>query len=314
MKKNNPLPLLLADDLSQDAGNDSRSTAIRTIAARLAIKLGASIELVCVENFKGYPTGQSPFKKLIDAFLQKQKTKINQIAKGLETQARGSLIAGEPARELVKLTQKRHAYEMIILGTHGRKGMKRVFLGSVAEEVIRHSKLPVMTLGPNAQSRSEHFLRAEKPKILIATSLSQNSLRAEAYGLELAHKLGAEVVFFHNMRDAIPALLQTAFANPYSVGAIRDFIDRTKANLLKKLKRKAEKINQSGGLASCVLDSETLSVTESLMNEVKRSRGTLVVMGTHGHSMVSGVFFGRTARDLILQSSVPVITVHSKMK
>ena len=43
---------------------------------------------------------------------------------------------------------------MLVIGTHGRKGLNRLVMGSVAEEVIRRSYIPVMTLGPYAQGKA----------------------------------------------------------------------------------------------------------------------------------------------------------------
>jgi len=42
----------------------------------------------------------------------------------------------------------RESYDMIIMGTHSRKGLDRVFFGSTAERVVRNAKCPVLTVGP----------------------------------------------------------------------------------------------------------------------------------------------------------------------
>ncbi len=56
---------------------------------------------------------------------------------------------GEPAAEIIQLAEARQA-DAIVLSTHGRTGLDRVRHGSVAEDVLRHSKVPVMTLGQAA--------------------------------------------------------------------------------------------------------------------------------------------------------------------
>jgi nucleotide-binding universal stress UspA family protein len=55
------------------------------------------------------------------------------------------LIEGSAAKEILRVAVDRHC-DLIVLGTHGRTGLSRVLLGSVAEEVIRHTRLPVLTL------------------------------------------------------------------------------------------------------------------------------------------------------------------------
>ncbi len=55
------------------------------------------------------------------------------------------LVEGNASQQILKVTEEHHC-DLIILGTHGRTGLSRVLLGSVAENVIRHSKVPVLTL------------------------------------------------------------------------------------------------------------------------------------------------------------------------
>lgn len=52
---------------------------------------------------------------------------------------------GNPVRELLAAAKERHA-SMIVMGTHGRKGISHALLGSVAEKVIRQSEIPVLTV------------------------------------------------------------------------------------------------------------------------------------------------------------------------
>lgn len=55
------------------------------------------------------------------------------------------LIIGSPAEELVKFAAN-HAVDLIVIGTHGRTGVLRLLMGSVAEAVLRHAECPVLTL------------------------------------------------------------------------------------------------------------------------------------------------------------------------
>lgn len=55
------------------------------------------------------------------------------------------LVEGNASQQILRVAAEHHC-DLIVLGTHGRTGLSRVLLGSVAEEVIRHSLLPVLTL------------------------------------------------------------------------------------------------------------------------------------------------------------------------
>jgi nucleotide-binding universal stress UspA family protein len=59
------------------------------------------------------------------------------------------LVVGSPATAIVYLAEKEHV-EMIVMPTHGRTGVLRVLMGSVAEEVVRKAKCPVLTVKATA--------------------------------------------------------------------------------------------------------------------------------------------------------------------
>ena len=62
--------------------------------------------------------------------------------------ARFSLRVGVPTKEIVAAADEEKA-RMIVIGTHGRSGLDRLLLGSVAERVIRRASCPVLTVRPN---------------------------------------------------------------------------------------------------------------------------------------------------------------------
>jgi nucleotide-binding universal stress UspA family protein len=57
----------------------------------------------------------------------------------------GRLCEGEPAEEIIRLAGKTRS-DLIVMGTHGRTGLGRLLLGSVAEEVLRRAPCPVLLL------------------------------------------------------------------------------------------------------------------------------------------------------------------------
>ncbi len=55
------------------------------------------------------------------------------------------LVEGDPAREILDTAEETHC-DVILMGTHGRTGLRRLLMGSVAEEVLRHASCPVVTV------------------------------------------------------------------------------------------------------------------------------------------------------------------------
>lgn len=96
--------------------------------------------------------------------------------------------------------------DLLVLGTHGRGGIKKMALGSVAEEVLRQAECPVLTIGPHvADAASVNFRR-----VLFATDFGPASGKAFPYALSLAEDHGAKLVLLHMIRP-MPAIA-TAYA------------------------------------------------------------------------------------------------------
>lgn len=66
----------------------------------------------------------------------------------------GAMVAGEPWKRILEASKERGA-DLIVMGTHGRRGLSHVFLGSVAEKVVRLSFIPVMTVCTEAEQRAK---------------------------------------------------------------------------------------------------------------------------------------------------------------
>jgi nucleotide-binding universal stress UspA family protein len=64
------------------------------------------------------------------------------------------LVTGSVAEEIVALAEAEGA-DLIVIGTHGRSGLRRILVGSVAEAVMRHAKCPVLTVKPNTPSSAD---------------------------------------------------------------------------------------------------------------------------------------------------------------
>jgi universal stress protein A len=131
---------------------DSEPIAARAvdIGAELANALGAEIALInVVESALGYPadTGGVPPQELLALAKQDAKKLTTDFRRHLSSQ---SVVmeftpVGSPATEIVRAAKDWSA-DMIVVGSHGRKGVQRALLGSVAEAVMRHAGCPVLVI------------------------------------------------------------------------------------------------------------------------------------------------------------------------
>jgi nucleotide-binding universal stress UspA family protein len=84
------------------------------------------------------------------------------------------------------------AIDLIVVGTHGRTGADKLVLGSVAEEIFRRSKVPVLTIGPCVRSGAHKGGRFRR--VLFATDLTPESLARAPYAVSLAQNNQAHLL------------------------------------------------------------------------------------------------------------------------
>ncbi|HEY8426782.1 MAG TPA: universal stress protein [Sandaracinaceae bacterium] len=118
-------------------------------AVELAEKLGAEVHLLHVYQLPVYalPDGAMmagpEFTTKVTAELQKA---LSALAQSFEpAKLPTHLVEGVPYREVVRMTEELGA-DLVVMGTHGRTGLKHLLLGSVAERVVRSSSVPVITV------------------------------------------------------------------------------------------------------------------------------------------------------------------------
>jgi nucleotide-binding universal stress UspA family protein len=90
---------------------------------------------------------------------------------------------------------RRHSIDLIVLGSHGRHGLKKLVLGSSAEQIFRRAPCPVMTIGPDAMGEGRG--QATFHQIVFVTDFSKGSLSALPYALSLAEENQAQLTLAH---------------------------------------------------------------------------------------------------------------------
>jgi len=92
------------------------------------------------------------------------------------------------------IIKEKHA-DLVVTGTHGRHGFKKVVLGSAAERIYRQAHCPVLTIGPEAAAATR--TKWVPKKILFATDFAETSLHALPYALSLAEENQARLIFLN---------------------------------------------------------------------------------------------------------------------
>ena len=140
--------IICALDLSE------HSKTVAEYACMLAKAMNASIVAVYAAPTLTQYTGFHVPPNTIDSFVgeivsgaEKAMAQfVSENFEGVETKA--EVVVGYAAEDILEIAAKEEA-DMIVMGTHGRKGIDRILFGSVAERVVKNSHLPVLTIRPS---------------------------------------------------------------------------------------------------------------------------------------------------------------------
>ena len=130
---------------------DAPSEAALDTAIRFAKNLGAKITLLHVEPFRLGDVPEGVFYEGPNASSRARATALVELGKLAERKATSGVAIGVELREGIAYDEilgaaRQLNAELIVMGTHGRSGIARGLLGSVAEHVLRGSTVPVMTV------------------------------------------------------------------------------------------------------------------------------------------------------------------------
>jgi nucleotide-binding universal stress UspA family protein len=282
------------------------STAALERAACLARKAGATIHVLhCWEVPESVPADDAQYanretiQSFADTSLADLIAKLHEKGIGAE---RFSIERGAPAKTIVEIASKGR-YDLVVMGTHGRTGLDRALLGSVAEKVVRCAPCPVLCLRGAAE------LRDPVRKILVPVDYSEGSAHALECATSIAEWLGAELEVVH-VWDR-PAYVSTEVLVRMPEGSLRPLGELIRLNAEAEMATfLANHLRRNEG--STVLPPHYLISGEpaaSLVAELERGRHDLVVVGTHGRTGLKHLLLGSVADKLVRFAPVPVLTV-----
>lgn len=162
-----------------------------SIARRYGSTLTVAHAISPIETRMVPPEGWGACQQAIDEAASERMNDLDQRLGALPHKLvieRG--LVGDVIAELIETTNA----DLLVMGTHGRSGVSRLLMGSVAEEVFRQAPCPVLTIGPRVSAQASH--EAEFKEIIFATDLNPESLAAP-YALSLAQEFQARLTLMH---------------------------------------------------------------------------------------------------------------------
>lgn len=116
-------------------------------ATELAAVHGAELHALYVVNTAGYaglPT-EAPIEEFSSMLTEQGEAALDRVERRADIVVERVLTEGTPSRKIVEYAEET-ACDLIVMGTHGRGGIDRLLLGSVAQRVVRTSSVPVLTV------------------------------------------------------------------------------------------------------------------------------------------------------------------------
>lgn len=274
-----------------------------TKAAALAVYLDVELVIMYVSTAEDDGSDLSSIfamsreiKRLADEMLKHDQAALDVLVEGARAagaRVRRHLVIGHAADEIVKAAVELEA-DLVISGTHGRTGVDKFLLGSVAERLIRISTVPVMVA-----RNPVHVPANGYKKILVPTDFSDHAKAA----FNLAVALGSpdcEIELLHCWR-----LPPGAGAGPSSVveSIIRsidhEIRDRGKGTLSELVK----------GGATVTFHAVRKPPSSGISERIGEGDFDLVVMGSHGRSGLRRFVLGSVAETTIHYAPCSVVTV-----
>ncbi len=187
-----------------------------------------------------------------------------------------------------------NSVDLVVVGTHGRTGVRKLMLGSAAEEIFRKSPCPVLTVGPQVHDEAPPRIRFQQ--ILYACDLTPATERATAYALSLAREFRAQLTILHAISD-------TETTHPERQEAMRrGVLERLQALLPAETREQCpiQLLAAFGPAPTVILD------------RVRALGADLIVMGVRRTASFPGHLPPATTYQVVCEAPCPVFTVRAQ--
>lgn len=208
---------------------------------------------------------------------------------------------GDPVEEILKLTERLPG-DLVVMGTHGRRGFERWVLGSVAEKVLRMAKCPVLTVPMNPDVKDEPEKVLFK-KILCPIDFSSCSIKALEFALSLAEEADGKLTLIH--------VLESVFedAGDMAALAVSDYRDYMERNARERLEQAVPAEARQWCESEAIIASGRSY--QRILKYAREREADLIVMGVQGRSAVDLMLFGSTTQHVVRAAECPVLTIRS---
>lgn len=282
------------------------------VASQLAQNARARLHLVQVHEFMmaNVPDGMVPYDVAWETAARREEREYlrsvaNRVAENAGVVARTELLEGVPAMALAQYAREMDI-GLIVMTTHGRSGLSRLWLGSVADGLVRRSGVPVLllrTTEKEAESETPPPLAFQPRHVLIPLD-----------GSELASAVLEPAIWLGSLFNARYTLLRVALPTPLIRAPFpiteTDFGDTVGVEQQADLREELELV--AGSLRARGLDVRTDVVAHTtparaILEYANNASADLITIATHGRGGWSRLALGSVADKVLRGADVPVL-------
>lgn len=226
---------------------------------------------------------------------RQSNAKIQELMKGLDLSWRAEIVFGEPA-EMVQQFCRQNTVGMIIAGSQGLRGIKRLLLGTVVERMVRMVPCPMLVL------RQTSDASPGINKIGICCDPTDQTDQLVTQGLDLALKFDTELCLMHTMASAMDAAVVDPTDAPY--GQVQQLLhSKLQDNLLAKI---PDQTCKSVQITTRLIPGQPKEDLPALASELEID---LLIVGVRQQNAIGKWILGSTTEALLRRAACPVLTV-----
>ncbi len=197
--------------------------------------------------------------------------------------------------DAILATAKRQSADLIVMGTHGRRGIDRLVMGSTTEHVLRKAHCPVLAVRQPAHDFVNPDSNTETvrlQKILVCTDFSACAYAATDYALSLAQEYNAELMILHVL-EGLP--------------------EERKDVLLRTVGEKLQELAPQDARNWCSIKTRVRfgEPYQEIIQQAVEQQADLVVQGVRGRNALDLAVFGSTTQRVLQLGPCPVLAVHT---
>lgn len=231
--------------------------------------------------------------------LEERSAQLDIQRKTVETRGirvRSELLRGISAADTILDYIFENEFDLVVLGTHGRTGLRKWISGSVAERIVRLSPIPVMTIQKN-------FKKTTLKKILVPVDFSTHANFSVDRAQTLSSLLDADLVYLHSIEvETLPDF------NTVEFDSIFDLNPDLRSDMIKRMRKFADTDDEK--IQFIVTEGKAHKAIKKYADE---NDIDLIIMGTRGTSDLEHFLTGSNTERVVRIAPCPVLTVGRKL-